>query len=182
MCCRAARKPDSVPGSSRQRLRRAMGPISSSRVPGRDACRPSAPQASPADLHQPLQLRQDLSGTRPRTPGRSPPRSRRRRTGEAPDAGTSWAVLSTSTTLQRDGIGILAPFIWWRAVTEVVTDLRADTQNIAHEVNICERPDTVSATSNYNGSNTLPVNMTNDGVCASHGDGTSEVGFGDSAK
>jgi hypothetical protein len=63
-------------------------------------------------------------------------------------------------------------------VTEVVADLRAGTQNIAHEVNICERPDTVSATSNYNGSNTLPVNMTNDGVCASHGDGTSEVGFG----
>src|SRR6266545_5969398 len=64
------------------------------------------------------------------------------------------------------------------SVTEVVTDLRAGTQNITHEVNTCGRPDTVSATSNYNGSNTLPVNITNDGVCASHGDGTSEVGFG----
>jgi hypothetical protein len=64
------------------------------------------------------------------------------------------------------------------SVTEVVTDLRAGTQNNTHEVNSCGRPDTVSATSNYNGSNTLPVNITNDGVCASHGDGTSEVGFG----
>jgi hypothetical protein len=63
-------------------------------------------------------------------------------------------------------------------VSEVVTDLRAGTQNITHEVNSCGRPDTVSATSNYNGSNTLPVNITNAGVCASHGDDTSEVGFG----
>jgi len=64
-------------GSSGQRLRRAMGPIGPSGAPGLDArSRPTAPRASLADVHQPLQPRQAPSGTRPRHPdGAHPVRS-----------------------------------------------------------------------------------------------------------
>lgn len=93
---------------------------------------------------------------------------------------------SDDFVLADTAVGWTGPMDWWfnspstpdyLTVSATVDDLRAGTTNITHENNNCGRPDRLSASANYQGTNSNGVNISVDNMCLSE-DGVSEVSFG----
>ncbi len=83
-------------------------------------------------------------------------------------------------------VGWTGPMQWWfnspstpgsLSLGLVVDDLRAGTTNVTQENNNCGRPDRMSGSASYQGTNSNGVNISVDNICLSD-DGVSEVSFG----